>query len=83
MLYCAFVNQERDSIMPDMIVYLNGYHEADICVESTDREALRSEFAAFLTYELDREIDVSELFYEEEQGWIYKLGSTEYSLEED
>lgn len=83
MLYYAFVNQERDSIMPDMIVYLNGYREAKIRVESDDREALRNEFAEFLTYELDREVKPSELYYEDYQGWVYKEGSTEWSLEED
>lgn len=67
-----------------MKVYLNGYHEADIEVDSnTTVHALRDEFAAFLSYELDREVDASELFYEEHQGWILKVGSTEYSLEED
>ena len=68
--------------MSDMIVYLNGYREATIRVDSDDREALRNDFAEFLSYELDREVKPSELYYEEYQGWVYKVGSTEWTLED-
>ena len=69
--------------MTDMNVYLNGYREARVRVESDDKEALRKEFAEFLSYELDREVDVAELIYEEYQGWVYRNGDTEWSFEED
>ena len=68
--------------MTDMTVYLNGYREARVRVESDDKYALRKEFAEFLSYELERVVDVAELIYEECQGWVYRDGDTEWSFEE-